>query len=395
MTIALLAGDVVDPVDGHLGASTVLLLGGRIAEVAPGHRVPAGAETVDLRGLTLLPGLIDAHVHLNLRADGRMYETAEESDAALTATTRENARTALAAGITTVRDVGSKDGTAFAARAEGSPALLPRMLISGPPVTATGGHCWFLGGPADGVEEVQERVRALAAAGADWIKVMATGGGTPGTVSWEPSYSQAELDAIVDQAHSLGIKVTMHCLSGVGMARAVDAGADHIEHAGFAIDGDGAARFEPELADRMAEAGVVVTPTLSVRLFMRNHAIATGAASEVVDAWEKRFDNGMQQFGGLYRAGVRFAAGTDAGWHRTPFDGLATEMECLAACGPGSAETLRAATSTTAAHFGLADAGRVRAGADADLIAVDGDPLADLSALSRVRHVVRGGASLV
>lgn len=395
MTIALLAGDVVDPVDGHLGACTVLLRGAHISEVTPGHHVPVGAESVDLRGLTVLPGLIDAHVHLNLRADGRMYETTAESDAALTATTRENAHTALAAGITTVRDVGSKDGTAFAARAGASSTLLPRMLISGPPVTATGGHCWFLGGTADGVDEVRARVRALAAAGADWIKVMATGGGTPGTVSWEPSYSQAELDAIVEQAHSLGIKVTMHCLSGVGMARAVDAGADHIEHAGFAIDGDGATRFEPELADRMAHAGVVVTPTLSVRLFMRDYAIASGAGSDVVGAWEKRFDNGMQQFAGLYRAGVRFVAGTDAGWHRTPFDGLATEIECLAACGPGTAETLRAATSTTAAHFGLADAGRMRAGADADLIAVDGDPLGDLSALSRVRHVIRGGASLV
>lgn len=393
MTLAILAGDVIDPDGGRLGPSTVTVDGGIIAGVDAGHAAPDGAVVLDHRGSTLLPGLIDAHVHLNLRADGSTAETIAEPDGVLVATTIANARTALAAGITTVRDVGSKARTAFDARtgAAASRFPLPRLLVAGPPVTPTDGHCWFFGGTADGPAEVRTRVRELIEGGADWIKVMATGGGTPGTVPWEPSYSQAELDAIVDEAHGRDVKVTMHCLSAEGMSRAVHAGADHIEHAGFATDGTGGSRFDPALADRMAAAGVVVTPTLSVRLFMRDHQIAIGASPETIDAWQRRFDNGMQQFSRLYAAGVRFAAGTDAGWHRTPFDGLAEEIACIAECGPGTAEALRSATSATATHFGLAGHGTVRRNAPADLLIVDGDPLADPRALGRVRAVLRDG----
>ncbi|MEW1835721.1 amidohydrolase family protein [Microbacterium sp. NPDC079995] len=392
MTLALLVGAVVDPEDGTSGPSAVFVDNGTVTAIVPGHDAPEDATVLDHRDATLVPGLIDAHVHLNLRADGEMMANiAKPSDDELVETTLANARVALRGGITTVRDVGSKTDTGFAARRAGDAASLPHLLLAGPPITTTAGHGWFFGGVADGEAGVRDRVDLQIDAGADWIKVMATGGGTPGTIPWEPSYSEAELASIVGAAHARGVKVTMHCLSAEGMRRAVRAGADHIEHAGFATDGAGGSAFDAELADAMAEAGVVVTPTLSVRLYMRDHQIALGADAATVDAWQRRFDNGMSQFAKLAAAGVRYAAGTDAGWHRSPFDSLATEIACIAECGPGAAAAFRSATSATAEHFGMTGHGRVRAGAPADLVLIDGNPTRDITALGRVRGVLRAG----
>lgn len=404
MTLAILAGDAIDPEDGRSGPVTIVIEHAAIAAILPGHaaakpdvtRPPIldGADVLDHRGHTVVPGLIDAHVHLNLRADGRIAEAAAEPEGVLAVTSLVNARVALASGVTTVRDIGSVGRTTFDARAgaAASGLLMPRMLLAGAPVTMTGGHCWFFGGEADGVDGVRHRVRELVRDGSDWIKVMATGGGTPGSIPWKPSYTQAELDAIVDEAHRRGRKVTVHCLSAAGISMAVVAGADHIEHAGFAIDGHGGSRFDPAVADQLAAAGIVVTPTLSVRSFVRDHYAATGAPRSTIDEWQVKFENGMRQFEGLARAGVRFAAGTDAGWHRSPFDGLSEEIALISECGPSSLEALRSATSATAEHFQLPGLGRIRPGAPADLVAVDGDPLDDPRVLSRVRLVVRAGA---
>jgi imidazolonepropionase-like amidohydrolase len=318
-----------------------------------------------------------------------------EPAGALVAASATAATIALAGGITTVRDTGSFHDTTFDLRraVDLGWATGPRMLLCGPPVTITGGHCWFFGGEADGVDGVRRRVRELVKAGADWIKVMGTGGGTPNTRPWMPAYSQDELNAIVDEAHSRERKVTVHCLSSVAIGMAITAGADQIEHAGFAKDGRGASEFDEEMADRMARSGIYVSPTVSVRKFILDHLVATGGPADAISGWQRKFDNGMEQFRRLQLAGVNFVTGTDAGWHRTPFDGIAEEMALISECGPSAMDTILSATSRAADHHGLGDTtGRVRAGLAADLIAVDGDPLTDLRTLRNIRMVMSDGA---
>ncbi|GAB2467956.1 imidazolonepropionase-like amidohydrolase [Conyzicola lurida] len=394
------AGRLIDGSgDAPLADATVVVRGGRIESVLTGDAAARAIESattvLDHRAHTVLPGLIDSHVHLNLAADATPAEQAVlEPAGALVAASASAASIALSGGITTVRDTGSYRDTAFDLRraVERGWASGPRMLLCGPPVTITGGHCWFFGGEADGVDGVRRRVRELVKAGADWIKVMGTGGGTPNTRPWMPAYSQDELNAIVDEAHSRERKVTVHCLSSVAIGMAITAGADQIEHAGFAKDGRGASEFDEEMADRMARSGIYVSPTVSVRKFILDHLVDTGGPADAIAGWQRKFDNGMEQFRRLQLAGVNFVTGTDAGWHRTPFDGIAEEMALISECGPSAMDTILSATSRAADHHGLGDqTGRVRAGLSADLIAVDGDPLTDLRSLRNIRLVMSGG----
>ena len=162
---------------------------------APEGAAPADAEVLDYPGCTLLPGLIDAHVHLTLPGNDTPFEeTVREPDGVLVASAAGAARVALEAGITTVRDTGGRGDTTFQLRRalELGVARGPRMLLVGQPVTITGGHTWYLGGEADGVDGVRLKVRQLAKAGADWIKVMGSGGGTLNTISHKPSFSRAD-----------------------------------------------------------------------------------------------------------------------------------------------------------------------------------------------------------
>jgi len=394
------AGRLIDGSgDAPLVDATIVVRGSRFESVLTGDAARAmlesGASVIDQRDRTVLPGLIDSHVHLNLAADATPAEQAVlEPAGALVAASATAAGIALAGGITTVRDTGSYRDTAFELRraVERGWATAPRLLLCGPPVTITGGHCWFFGGEADGVDGVRRRVRELVKAGADWIKVMGTGGGTPNTRPWLPAYTQEELNAIVDEAHSRERKVTVHCLSSLAIGMAITAGADQIEHAGFARDGHGGSEFDEAMADRMAESGIYMSPTVSVRKFIMDHLVASDGSPDQIAAWQRRFDNGMEQFRRLYAAGVNFVTGTDAGWHRTPFDGISEEMALISECGPTAMETIVATTSRTAALYNLGnEIGTVRAGLAADLIAVDGDPLTDLRALRNIRMVMSGG----
>ncbi len=381
------------------GAKTITVDGPTIVSVEPGipAELPAG-RILDYRQHTVLPGLIDAHVHLTMRGDGTPAQAATSLPSGeLTAVAAGSAQAALRAGITTLRDTGSPGSSTFdLRRAGGGDLVLPRLLLTGAPVTMTGGHCWFMGGEADGVDGVRYRVRLLVREGADWIKVMATGGGTPGSYPARPSYTQPELDAIVDEAHRRNRKVTAHCLSGGGIAMAVAAGVDQIEHGGFATDAAGGSHFDRAVADGMHDAGVAVTPTLSVRMFILERAIedadGSAASSLLIDGWRRRLENGMDQFRGLLSSGVRAVPGTDAGWHRSPFDALPTELALMIDCGMSTIDALRAATSGSAEHFGLqTTTGSIRPGLAADLLAVHGDPTRDIAALRAVHGVVAAG----
>ena len=379
---------------------TVVVENGRIRKIyagpAPEGGRPPGSRTLDLRGHTLLPGLIDAHVHLVLPGDGTPFETSvREPDGVLTVAAGENAQRALRAGITTLRDCGGmRDTTLDLERARRlGYATLPRLHLCGRPVTITGGHCWYFGGEADGAEEIRRMVRRLLKSGVDYIKIMATGGGTVGTMPWLPSFSAEELRAAVEEAHRFGRRVGVHSLCAEATRHVLAAGADQIEHAYFIVDAGGRQEFEPRVADAIAQAGAPVTTTLSVGHYLIEAlSRREGRAPEdreLLERWRRMFAQTLEN-------ARRMHAGTDAGWRFTPFDGLVTELELIHEAGAAPAEAIAAGTSDAAAAMGIgAETGALREGLAADIIAVAGDPLTDLGVLRQPATVMLGGIVVV
>ncbi|MDB5059428.1 MAG: Imidazolonepropionase [Chloroflexi bacterium] len=390
------APPLIDPV--------VVLDGSRIAAVFQGA-VPdnwdgaAGAPVLEYPDATLLPGLIDCHVHLNLPGDGTPFPLAvEEPDGVLVAISVRNAQTALAAGITTLRDCGGRGATTFDVRRAIDRGYVsgPRLVLCGQPITITGGHCWYFGGEADGVDALRHKVRGLAKMGADFIKVMGTGGGTPGTMSWQPSYSREELDVLAQEAHSLLRKLSIHCLCGEAIMLATAVGADHIEHAWFISDEEGNQRFMPEAVDALAQSGARVSATLSVGYHsikvLSEQERRTSEEQAALDRWRAMMDDNLSHFNAQAKAGVQFVAGTDAGWAHTPYTAVVDEMELMHQGGLSSMEAIVAATSRAASALAIdGDLGLVREGMVANLLAVAGNPLDDLRNLEKVQLVMKNG----
>jgi len=215
----------------------------------------------------------------------------------------------------------------------GVKVTMHNWAVSGRPITTTGGHCWPMGGQADGVEGVQAAVRELVEEGANWIKVMASGGDTKGTNPHQPSYTTEELKAIVQEAHSYGKLVGVHSLCVAGTVRLLDAGVDMIIH-GYFYDGDGTYRFDPDVAARIADTGTWFNPTLHLcrsRIRRLRQLAETRGLSEDERAnlagQERYWVEKCDAFQRLLRAGVRLAAGSDSGWDCYPFGLFAEEVD--------------------------------------------------------------------
>lgn len=385
----------------------VVIQGDRITGVYHG-RIPdqilsQNVESYDFPDVTLLPGLIDCHVHLTLPADGTTGENiAQESVGIMAMLAARNARQALMAGITTVRDCGSRSSAVFDLRRAGALGLIesPRLVLCGHQLTPPGGHGWQIGKQVQGIDDLVSAVKELASIGVDFIKIMGSGGGTGGTRPWLPTYSQDELSAVTDAAHALDLKVAVHSLSAAATKLAVAAGADIVEHAGFTVDEAGNQRYEPEVAAMVADAGVVITPTLSTRYHTVRALCAqqTLPADKVVELerWRRMQKAQLEQVGMLHKAGVKIIAGTDAGWRYTPFDALIDEIELLHQSGLSRHEALCAATGRAAEAFGMNSVfGFVQSGNAADLLGVIGDPLKDLHCLRQLKFVIKAGTWVV
>jgi imidazolonepropionase-like amidohydrolase len=376
---------------GYAGPGGVLLAGDRIlASGADVSRDSVGdTRILDLAGRTILPGLVDCHVHLSWSAEATPVATLIEELATperLALRTAGNAWAALKRGTTTVRDLGDPDEVVFALRRAVAEGLVPgpRILAAGRVITKPDGHCHFVGRHATDVESVRGAASAQIAAGADVLKIMTTGGvHTPGSDPRLVQYTRAELAAAVEVAHAVGRRITGHATCDAGVQVAVAAGLDSVQH-GTAL--------EPATADAMAQAGVILSPTLATRPFLEQHLDDPAIPHELTSKARSTAAGRQAAIEAAIAAGVTIAAGTDSGTTFVPHGALPTELRLLHRAGLAVRDVIAAATSVAAREVGLPGRiGTLAAGAQADLLVVDGDPLRDLEALERTALVVVAG----
>ncbi len=366
--------------------------------------LPEGSNVQTIQagpGKTVLPGMVDVHTHLVMPGDGTSYQTfMQHGDGILLMQAALNARTHLLSGVTTAADTGARGTVTFTLRDAINLGLMegPRLVLCGRPITRTGGHCWFLGGEADGPQEITGAARQLLKEGADFIKVMATGGGTAGTYPYRPSLRVEELSAAADEAHANGKKAIAHASATEGIRRALDARFDVIFHSHF-YDADGTLSFQHDVARRIADAGVKVNPTLYVNGVYVD-LLEQKAEREGLDAQEqsllaaraKRYAGQMENVGKLVERGVMLVAGSDAGWGRYPFGDLVTELQEMVRVGMSASDAVAAATSQAADALGVGNlVGSLTSGKKADLLIVEGDPTQDIAALREIDTIILGG----
>jgi len=379
--LALRAGRAFDGERTLAGPVTVVTEGGTVKAVEQGHVDVPGAEVVDLGTATVLPGLIDTHVHLGADSENGALDrlpsfTAEQLDAVV----EDGLDRHLRAGVTTVRDLGDRDWSVLEQRSRHR----VRVLASGPPITCPRGHCWSMGGETSGEDALRRAVRERADRGADVVKIMASGGfATPGTAVDDCQFTGQELRVVVEEAHSHGLPVTAHAHSLAAVRRALAAGADGIEHCTCITDHG--LHAPAELMDALAEAGTAVCHTL-------------GSTQDPPPSVQEQFDRAGMSIaakfgivGRMYDHGVRAISGTDGGIAAGKPHGItAHALGQMVEAGMPNAVVLASATSQAAKALNLGK-GVLRPGWDADVIAVRGDPVRDITALHRVTTVVVGG----
>ena len=396
--VAIKAAHLIDPrgAGRRIDDAVVLIDGDTVVRVGSKLTVPNGYRVVDLGSATLVPGLIDVHTHLTSQQTDYYEGLFRRSAIDVAITASANAKKTLDAGFTTVRDVGAPEFVDVALRnaIQRGDVEGPRMQVATMPLSATGGHgdvngfspylsLQTLGGPVDGVDAIRKRVRLDVKYGADLIKVLAGAG----VLSEEesaggPQFSQEELNALVDEAHMWGRKVAAHAHGAEAIKRAIKAGVSSVEHAGL-IDEEGV-----KLA---LEHGTYLVPDILTDEWILAHGKDEMGLPDKIIAKERdlrRHQN--ENWGRAIKAGVKFAFGTDAGVY--PHGLNAKQFGYLRQLPLTSMQMIQMATVNAADLMGWSGkVGALTPGAFADLIAVRGDPLGDVTELERVTFVMKGG----
>lgn len=372
------------------GGATVMINAGKIVGVEPAViDLPDGTILIDHPDATILPGLIDSHVHLCADSiDGALDRLETCDDARLTEVIEAGLRRQLAAGVTTVRDLGDRRFAVVDWRAAHGTRSLPTIVAAGPPITSVRGHCWNMGGETAGPADLRAAVHERVERGADVIKVMASGGmWTPGTDVTATQFSDDELRVVVGEVHAAGLPVTAHAHARAAVEQAVLAWVDGIEHCSC-VTASGL-DASAELVDRIAAQNIAVCPTLGID----PNLAPPPRVVELLARLGLTRDDLLAQVARFHASGVLLVGGSDAGISTgKPHGILAEALVEAAGCMPAAA-ALAGATSIAARTCGLDDTkGRLRPGYDADLVVVDGDPLADMTDIRRVRQVVLAGS---
>ena len=378
--------------------AAVVVKDGRIAEITSQDKLDIGeredVSVIDVAGGTLMPGFIEMHTHIHCSAQTDAYtHIMTESDETFIIRGVGAVRDALGSGVTTMRDLGSRNQVILPLKAAVEQGIIPgpRMVVAGTPITTTGGHCNMFGSEADTADAVVSAIRNQFKLGADCIKIMSTGGGfTPGTNVRAPQYPVETLRAAVRDAERLGLRVSAHCHASAGVRNCVNAGIHNLIHCTWLAESeDEMYDYDPDYADMIAEKGLYVDPTLALgrlnNIRGRNRPPASGAMGDPARRFEILRD--------MWDRGVKFVTGMDAGMTNANFDDFAyipqvmvEEMHIT------PMEAIVCSTKTSAECLGLEDEiGTLEVGKSADVLIINGNPNEDITALHDVNTIVSQG----
>lgn len=393
--VAIKTGRMLDVKSGtYIERAIIVAQGERITAVGPQVAIPAGATVIDLSTYTVLPGLADCHTHLTFDPGTLGYSSVGISVGREALRGAKNAKLTVEAGFTTVRNVGAKGYTDIALRdaIDAGDVVGPRIIASGPSLGITGGHCddnllapeyhFHAEGVADGVPNVMQKTRENIKYGADVIKVCATGGVlSMGDDPKASQYTLEEMKAIVAESHRLGRRVAAHAHGGEGIKLAVEAGVDSIEHGTY---------IDEEAVRMMKQKGTYLVPTVYLtQWFLENYA-GLGLPPAMVNKAKTIMPAMQTNLAKAFSLGVPVAFGTDSAVY--PHGLNAHEFAMYVKFGMKPIDAIRTSTLNAAKLLGQEDRiGSIEVGKFADVIAVEGDPLKDVTVLERVVKVVKGG----
>ena len=377
--------------------AVVLIEGERISAVGPASQItlPAGTEVLDAGDRTVMPGMIDAHVHmLSTGSNSSGVESRAMSDSQAMLVAARNALMAVRSGLTTVRDCGDRKFLSLTLRDSIADDIIPgpRMVCSGRPITSTAGQLWWNGIESDSVDDLRRAVRTLVKNGVDFIKFVGSGGNaTPGSNPEASQYDAAGFRAVADDAHRMGKKVAVHVHGVEAIRLAVDAGMDTLEHCPFRANGT--IEYDESIVEDIVSKGLIVSLAMPATWYRLRAEDMRDTRAHPGHLWEGRYDT-IQR---MHAAGVKLVVSSDQGSTGTRIDELAQLMEFMVSrIGIPAADVLYGVTGLAAEAVGMEDrVGTLELGKLADIVIVDGDPLTDIGAMGRVQTVVKNGELVV